>query len=176
MSSDEEFTLSQIQEKLDVPQHVLIHLCEKNVIRPDFAQTEGRGKWRKFSKRNLFEFAVALVLRKYEIPVSIVGAVINVLQAYESATKRKIPEFSIPDYFGRSKIRVLLFLCDGETLIFEIHGGVGSTKKKPFLIGFNVKPVIANSRHKPDIQHFNELPKCESFLNVNLSEIAKRIS
>lgn len=59
--------LKEVQLKLGVPQHVLIHLSEKGVIVPDFAETSGRGKRREFSDRNLFDFGVALALRGFEI-------------------------------------------------------------------------------------------------------------
>ena len=35
MKADEPITLKQIQLRLGVPQHVLIHLCEKGVIAPN---------------------------------------------------------------------------------------------------------------------------------------------
>ena len=47
---DKPLTLGQIQDILNVPQHVLIHLCEKGVILPDFSDTKGRGQSRLFSK------------------------------------------------------------------------------------------------------------------------------
>lgn len=77
MPTFESLTLKQIQAKLSVRQHVLIHLCEKGVIEPDIQETEGRGLHRKFSSRNLFEFAVALAIRRYEIPVMTTAAIIK---------------------------------------------------------------------------------------------------
>ena len=43
MSSDQSFTLSEIARRLDVPQHRLIHLCEKGVIVPEIHGAAGRG-------------------------------------------------------------------------------------------------------------------------------------
>ncbi len=52
-------TLTQAAWVLRVPQHKLIHLCEKGVVVPEIHDARGRGSSRGFSRRNLFEFAVA---------------------------------------------------------------------------------------------------------------------
>ena len=36
---EQPITLKEVQLRLGVPQHVLIHLCEKGVIEPDFAES-----------------------------------------------------------------------------------------------------------------------------------------
>lgn len=173
MSSDDELTLSQIQEKLDVPQHVLIHLCEKEVIEPDFAQTEGRGKWRRFSKRNLFEFAVALALRKYEIPVLIVKAVIKLLREYETTTQKRIDGFKLPDSIVLKNLLLQLHLFDGRNLCFSI--GKKGLETPSFVLGFDIQKVLA-SPNKPIKYREAHLPKeYESELRVSLSQIAKNI-
>src|SRR5258705_8134005 len=98
MAAEEPVTLKEVQLRLGVPQHVLIHLCEKGVIEPDFAETSGRGKRREFSRRNLFEFAVALALRKFELPVSTTAFVVRLLRSFVRATEKlgggvELPEF-----------------------------------------------------------------------------------
>ena len=86
----DQLTLGQIQKHLDVPQHILIHLCEKGVITPDFADTEGRGRARAFSKRNLLEFALALHIRKFQIPVMVTKAILSVLRKFEEKVEKKV--------------------------------------------------------------------------------------
>ena len=78
--------MKEVQLRLGAPQHVLIHLCEKGVVEPDFAETEGRGKRREFSERNLFEFAVALTLRRFELPVATAAVVTRLLRSFARAT------------------------------------------------------------------------------------------
>ena len=78
-----EWTLTEAARILGKPQHRLIYLCEKGVVQPDVQDAEGRGSSRRFSARNLLEFAVALRLRDLEIAASFVGAVIHVLRAFE---------------------------------------------------------------------------------------------
>ena len=47
---DKPLTLGQIQNILDIPQHVLIHLCEKGVISPDFLTLKGEVNLGSFPK------------------------------------------------------------------------------------------------------------------------------
>ena len=74
------FALGKIQNILDTPQHLLIHLCERGLITLNFFDTNGRGRSRKFSKRNLLEFSIALHIRKFQIPVIVTKAIINALE------------------------------------------------------------------------------------------------
>jgi hypothetical protein len=67
------WTLTQTARLLGEPQHRLIYLCEKGVVVPDFQDAEGRGSSRRFSDRNLLEFAIALRLRELEIGVAFAG-------------------------------------------------------------------------------------------------------
>jgi DNA-binding transcriptional MerR regulator len=97
MRREGEYTLSQAARLLGEPQHRLIYLCEKGVVQPDLQDAEGRGSSRRFSGRNLLEFAVALRLRELEIPASLVGAVIYVLRAFERSVRKQLPEFHLPE-------------------------------------------------------------------------------
>ena len=96
-NASREWTLTEAARLLGEPQHRLIYLCEKGVVQPDVQDAEGRGSSRRFSARNLLEFAVALQLRDLEISVSLVGAVIHVLRAFERSVKRKISDFRLPE-------------------------------------------------------------------------------
>lgn len=96
MSATKIWTLSEAARLLDEPQHRLIHLCEKNVVVPDLGEARGRGSSRRFSERNLLEFAVALKLRKLMVPVAPVAAVIHVLRAFENSVTQQLPSFTLP--------------------------------------------------------------------------------
>lgn len=160
----EDLTLKQIQLKLNVPAHVLIHLCEKGVITPEVSETEGRGKWRLFSYRNLFEFAVALELRKYQIPVLLTGAVIKVLGAFERAVQRSQTGFSLPESLSAGP-EVKLYVYDGESVVF----GLGS---KSFL-AFNLERAINSKTGQLKVEKLSELPRdFKSYLVLNLSKLA----
>ncbi len=109
---------------LGVPQHRLIHLCEKGVVVPDLADARGRGSSRAFSARNLFEFAVALEMRRMELPVTFIRAVLRVLRGFESAASSAIQGFSLPESLQAADApRVTALIQDGERLRFSIGKG-----------------------------------------------------
>ncbi len=117
------FTLSltKAAKAFGVPQHKLIHLCEKKVVVPDLQDASGRGSRRQFSKRNLFDFAVALEMRRLELPVSFVRAVLKVLRSFETEVQSAqrdfvLPESLVPD----SSPRITLIILDGEKLYFTV--------------------------------------------------------
>jgi hypothetical protein len=140
MVSGTSWTLSEVARILREPQHRLIHLCEQGAVRPAVEQARGRGSSRRFSRRNMLEFVVALKLRELMVPVSVVGAVIHVLGATEKALARELPGFVLPDSLiesGAPELRVII--TDGPRLFFALHakgqaprllGGIKLTGKR----------------------------------------------
>ena len=115
-------TLGQIQEALDTPQHVLIHLCEKEVIMPDFSDTDGRGKARLFSQANLIEFAVALQIRKFQIPVMATKAIMKVLKKFSEYVRRKKKGFSLVNLVkDKPHPQFIIYIDNGEDFIFSLR-------------------------------------------------------
>ena len=118
------WTLTQAARALGVPQHKLIHLCEKQVVVPDVQGARGRGSSRQFSKRNLFEFAVALEMRRLELPVSFVQAVLRVLRSFETEVQSAQRDFVLPDsLLADGAPRLQLLILDGERLYFMLTKG-----------------------------------------------------
>src|SRR3989304_8293844 len=95
MSTTREWTLSESARLLGEPQHRLIYLCEKGVIVPEFSNAKGRGSSRRFSARNLLDFAVVLKLRELTLPVDTVAAIIHVLRAFETKVADEIIGFDL---------------------------------------------------------------------------------
>ncbi len=117
-------TLTQIARALGASQHKLIHLCEKKVVVPDVRDARGRGSSRQFSKRNLFEFAVALEMRRLELPVSFVQAVLRVLRSFETEVQSTEGAFILPDSLvAEFAPRLKLLILDGERLYFTMARG-----------------------------------------------------
>lgn len=115
------WTLTQAARLLGEPQHRLIYLCEKGVVVPDFQDAEGRGSSRRFSARNLLEFAIALRLRELDIGVAFVGAVVHVLRAFERSVGRQLGGFKLPDSLrdpSAPDLRVVI--ADGARLYFTV--------------------------------------------------------
>jgi DNA-binding transcriptional MerR regulator len=129
-----EWTLTEAARLLGEPQHRLIYLCEKGVVQPDIQDAKGRGSSRRFSARNLLEFAVALRLRDLEIAVSFVGAILYAVRAFEGSVAKRIPGFKLPESLRDPRapdFRVVI--GDGARLYFtlalagsapKVYGGI----------------------------------------------------
>jgi DNA-binding transcriptional MerR regulator len=118
----ERLTLTQAAKALGVPQHRLIHLCEEHVVVPDVRGAQGRGSSRAFSARNLFEFAIALEMRRSELPVSFVRAVLQVLRTFETEVRKDVPDFVLPETLrGKRGPQLSLLILDGERLYFVLR-------------------------------------------------------
>lgn len=169
MVQEAPITLKEVQLRLGVPQHILIHLCEKGVIEPDFAETSGRGKRREFSQRNLFEFAVALALRKFELPVAMTAFVIRVLRQFARTMSKLSPRFEFQDFLNQRGTHLILYLYDGDFLIFSAQG---STLNKSLLLGVKINDGV-----RPKVESLDKLPRGhDAHLEINLSQIASKLS
>jgi hypothetical protein len=130
----------------------LIYLCEKGVVEPDVQDAEGRGSSRRFSKRNLLEFAVALRMRALELPVDLVGAVVHVLQAFESAVRREISGFGLPESLrvsGAPDLRVVI--GDGRRLYFTLGRGATPPKVYGEIDLDDLKPAKRGAGFRPKL-------------------------
>ncbi|MCH7747412.1 MAG: hypothetical protein IH939_04870 [Acidobacteria bacterium] len=129
MGADGSWTLSEVARLVGQPQHRLIHLCEKGVVRADFEEARGRGSSRRFSRRNLLHFAVALKLRELMVPVAPIGAVVHVLGAFEKVLAREMPGFKLPESLAESgtpELRVII--TDRRILFFALHPKRGAPR------------------------------------------------
>jgi DNA-binding transcriptional MerR regulator len=132
MASGRCFTLSEIARRLDIPQHRLIHLCEKRVVVPEVHGAAGRGSSRVFSSRNFLELAVALRLRDMMLPVAAVGAVIHVLEAFERRLQDDLPHFALADSLREARAPDLrVIVSDGQRIYFSL----GAAGEQPKLFG-----------------------------------------
>lgn len=122
MSSHPVWTMLQASRLLGEPQHRLIYLCEKRVVVPDFADATGRGSSRRFSARNLLEFAIALHLRTLALPVASIAAILYTLRAFETRVAAEIPKFQVVDALRDTKgIELRALIRDGDQLYFLLR-------------------------------------------------------
>jgi DNA-binding transcriptional MerR regulator len=125
------WTLSEAARLLGEPQHRLIYLCEKGVVHPDLEDARGRGSSRRFSARNLLEFAVALRLRAFELPASAIGAITYTLRAFERRVQRDIRTFCLPvSLRGAGAPDLRIVLSDGHLFVT-----LGTGKGAPTVYG-----------------------------------------
>lgn len=171
---EEPVTLKEVQLRLGVPQHVLIHLCEKGVVVPDFAETSGRGKRREFSRRNLFEFAVALTLRTFEVSVATTAFVVRLVRSFERAVAKAVPDFELLAFLTTSGAHLELHLFDGGLLVFAARGG---ELRKPLLLAVNIADAARGATARPRLETLDELPHVfDGHLELDLVRIARRIT
>jgi len=169
--SEAPITLKEVQLRLGVPQHVLIHLCEKGVIEPDFAETSGRGKRREFSERNVFEFAVALALRRFQLPVATTALVIRVLRSFLRAIGKAAPEFEPVGSLVHGNLALTLFLYGGDSLVLSARG---SALRQPLILRSKVPQSVTSDKPIVRIEKLAELPgEFAIRLEVDLTAIAK---
>lgn len=129
--SGREWTLTAAARSLGEPQHRLIYLCEKGVVQPDLEDAKGRGSSRRFSARNLLEFAVALRLRELELPASVIGAVTYTLRAFERKVQDQIRAFRLPESLrGAAAPDVRAIISDG-----RLYFSLGTGKDAPKVYG-----------------------------------------
>ena len=173
------YTLAQAAKALRVPQHRLIHLCEKEVVLPDIADARGRGTSRRFSRRNLFEFAVALEMRRLELPVSFIQAVLRVLRTFEQEVRSSLKNFTLPgSLLTEQGPRLALLILDGEQLYFTLT----HPKRPPIIFGgiaVRHKPTRGRARGHQGIGRLRRTEACRAFesartrTEVDLSQIAE---
>jgi len=147
--SGREWTLTQAARSLGEPQHRLIYLCEKGVVQPDLEDAKGRGSSRRFSARNLLEFAVALRLRELELPASIIGAVTYSLRAFERKVQDQIRTFRLPDSLrGAAAPDLRVLISDG-----RLYLSLGTGKNVPKVYGgIELKRLASGKASIGDLQ------------------------
>ena len=131
MTSTRSFTLSDIARRVDVPQHRLIHLCEKGVVVPEIHDAAGRGSSRVFSENNFLELAVALRLRDMMIPVSVVAAIVHVLRRFGQELEAGLDGASLAESLsGPNSPELRVIISDGHAIYFLL--GLPDKKAKLF--------------------------------------------
>lgn len=131
MAEERTYSLSEVARRLEVPQHRLIHLCEKGVVVPEVHDAAGRGSSRVFSSRNVLELEVALRLRDMMLPVATASAVVHVLRAFEVQLRQDLANFSLTESLRAPRspdLRVII--SDGRTLYFSL--AIGGQRPKLF--------------------------------------------
>src|SRR5262249_3232042 len=145
---------------------------EKGVIEPDFQQTSGRGVRREFSTRNLFEFALALALRRFEIPVATTAALVRLTRSFDKACRRLLPGFELPGYLVEHDVDLSLALSDGHYVVFSAQRGDAG----PLRLGFDLGKILASPAASPKVEKLDDVPSdYDGCLVLGLTRIARRL-
>lgn len=169
------FNLSDIEKRFKVEQHRLIHLCEKGVIIPDFENSAGRGTMRRFSERNLFEFAVALELRRYQLPLAFITPIIRILGSFETYVAKELDMFSLPRSLqDKAAARLRIIIAHGSDLSFALNTG----KHETFLGAINLDSIgVGKKVSLSGVRKSSEDPRSDatSFVEIDLNMIARSL-
>jgi DNA-binding transcriptional MerR regulator len=123
MAATESFTLTEVARRLRVPQHRLIHLCEKGVVVPEVHDATGRGSSRVFSPLNYLELAVALRLRDMLIPVNVVRGIVHVLRTFGQQLETGSRGPSLVEQLRQPESpEIRIILSDGQLVYFALYG------------------------------------------------------
>ena len=127
--NNNQWTLTEIARLLHQPQHRLIYLCEKGVIKPDFSDAHGRGSSRRFSDRNIFEFSTALVLSEFHFPATMSANFLYSIRSFETSVRESLNDFRLPDaLMGDQSPAIIGIITNGSLLYFSL-GFPGKLKK-----------------------------------------------
>jgi hypothetical protein len=166
-----EWSLSEIARLLGQPQHRLIYLCEKKAILPDLGHAHGRGSSRRFSARNVLEFALALHLRALDLPVHAVGAILYAFRSFEAHVRLRMPTHSLVESLrsrGAPELHVLI--AAGPSVYFSL----ASQGHPPRLFGgIPLKP--RRSAHRASVSELQEAQTGPAKIEVDVTEIAKAL-
>ena len=180
------WTLPQAARLLGEPQHRLIYLCEKRVVVPDLADARGRGSSRRFSSRNLLEFAVALRLRTLGLPATFIAAILYTLRAFEKRIASEVTGFEIVEALrAQNGIDLRAIVRDGDRLFFllrqpgkgaRLFGGTQLSGAKSTVgprLASRVRPIL-KAILRPDSGGF-EGPEGSRYvrLDINIGQIAR---
>ncbi len=129
MAEARTFTLADAARRFEVPQHRLIHLCEKQIVVPDVRDADGRGSSRVFSARNVLELAVALRVRDLMLPLTVAGSIVHVLRVLEEKLKEDVPHFSlVASLRATNPLDMRAIVSDGQSVYFTL-GKAGDDPK-----------------------------------------------
>jgi hypothetical protein len=147
MAEPRSFTLADVARRFEVPQHRLIHLCEKEIVVPDVHDAAGRGSSRVFSARNVLELAVALRVRDLMLPLTVAGAIVHILRALEEMLQEDVPHFSlVASLRGSNPLDLRAIISDGQSIYFSL----GRAGDEPRLFGG--VPLESSGGGTPQIQ------------------------
>ena len=127
--NNNQWTLTEIARLLHQPQHRLIYLCEKGVIKPDFSDAHGRGSSRRFSAKNIFEFSTALVLSEFHFPATMSANFLYTIRSFETSVRESLNDFRLPDALMDDQSPEIIGIVTNGSLLYFSLGFPGKLKK-----------------------------------------------
>ena len=179
----EEYTLTEVSKLLQVPQHRLIYLCEAKVIIPDKLDAKGRGSSRRFSKRNLLEFLVALTLSEFYVPANISTKIVFILRKFAKDVGKLVPKFQLPSsLMDANAPQIDLLITNGTRLYFVLNlnyaqpivlGGVDLKKPAQKIQLVNIEFAFEGDKNRIELETLiHQMSGDNAFFTLNLTQTA----
>ena len=179
-----EYTLTETSKLLQVPQHRLIYLCEAKVIIPDKSDAKGRGSSRRFSKRNLLEFLVAITLSEFHVPANNSAKIITTVRMFAKEVEKLLPEFRFPfSLTDASAPQINLLITNGSRLYFVLKfsdarpivlGGVDLKKHTQKMKMVNIEFAFNQDENGINVEQIiYQVSSSNAFFALNLTQTAK---
>jgi DNA-binding transcriptional MerR regulator len=173
MPAEREWTLSEAARVLREPQHRLIYLCEKGAVVPDLGEARGRGSSRRFSKRNLLEFSVALRLRSLSLPVDTVKAILHTLRSFEATVRKKVTGFDlVTDLRQPTAPELHVVVGEGPRIYFSLSERGQATR---VFGGILLSPRSTRPNRIPEIEFPTTGLEGAARVEINLTATAKAL-
>ena len=181
-----EFTLTDISNLLQVPQHRLIYYCEANVVIPDKSDAKGRGSSRRFSKLNLLEFLVALTLSEFHVPANISAKIFITLRMFVKEVGKQIPKFELlSSLVNENSPQIDLLITNGTRLFFILNpsgvssvvlGGVDLKKDNQEMKLVNIEPTNFGNDNRIEFEDLiHNVSGGSAFFKLNLTQTAREL-
>ena len=179
-----EFTLTEISNLLQVPQHRLIYYCEANVVIPDKSDAKGRGSSRRFSKLNLLEFLVALTLSEFHVPANISAKIFVTLRMFVKEVRKQIPKFKLLSSLAKANSpQIDLLITNGTRLFFMLNppgvssvvlGGVDLKKDNQEIELVNIESTNFGNDNRIEFEDLiHSVSGSSAFFKLNLTQTVK---
>ena len=176
-----EYTLTETSKLLQVPQHRLIYLCEAKVIIPDKSDAKGRGSSRRFSKRNLLEFLVAITLSEFHVPANISAKIITTVRMFAKEVEKLLPNFRFPFSLTDAHApQIDLFITNGTRLFFVLNlandrpivlGGVDLKKQIQEMNLLNIEIAFHQGENRINVEQIiHQVSSSNAFFSLNLTQ------
>ena len=181
--NEQEYSLTEVSNLLQIPQHRLIYLCESKVVTPDKSEAKGRGSSRRFSERNLLEFLIALTLSEFHVPANVSTKVVTTLRMFAKEIGKLVPNFQFPSSLTDTNApQISLLITNGTRLFFILNlakvrpivlGGVDLDKQTQKMQLVNIEVAFEGDENRIDLESLiNHMSGGNAFFVLNLTQTA----
>lgn len=95
MDTNKTFKLTEIVKIFNIKRHFVIHLVERDIIKP-LLDMKGRGKSRVYSYKNLIEIGIFIYLNKLDLSYEMANRILKIVSEYlENYPKYPVPYIKV---------------------------------------------------------------------------------